>query len=448
MITRFIDDGIPRRGAIKTVWQPQPVQKVLLSRLRKTVEVNNYKGDVLHKDSAYSPVPSNALNANATNIVLSSQAIALSGSFAPTIDNAGFTHLPRYDGTTIYYDGTHDSRRIVKRRADGFKEPLPSGWIDIADLPQGSVGGAAPKYYIYPFWIPGTCQIGWVPGDVGRPRFCHLAPSNDAAAAQRSRGREPLTDGPIELELAAVPAPPDTGPPPPSDPIPGTGAGTISVTITSPGEGQDARSPGFFKAFATDAVHSVTDWAIYMDSSPDPVWYLDSPAGAVTSIDAGINMPDGWHKFTIRVWNDVGDSADAIVNIQVLPNEEYQPPPPPPDPKPLPCVMLGTEIVPIGEGEWWKEEFVQNEWASVRTNSGRELVGVPTHRIYTGRAGLTEMRDVRKGDKIVTVLGEETVTDIRLFVRPGVKVCVHMSAGHLYWANGVLSHNVKVRSLD
>jgi hypothetical protein len=74
----------------------------------------------------------------------------------------------------------------------------------------------------------------------------------------------------------------------------------------------------------------------------------------------------------------------------------------------------------------------------------RSLTGVPEHRIGTSRAGMTEMRDVRKGDLLLTCDGEEKVTMSKSFSRPGVKVSLHMEYGHLAWFNGILGHNKKL----
>lgn len=337
-------------------WAKAGNLELRLRKIQQTTEVKDMHGTVLPTKSEYRPVPKLVLDTQNKQILLTSAAINVVGSFAETIDDAGFTHFPAQDHTTIYWDGTNQSRRIVRRRADGFKETLPAGHILIDKLPMGAEGAPGPMYLMFPYFIPGTCNIGWVTGTVGIPMFCHLKDSNDARQQQRILGREPLSDGPFAIQLLPVPAPP-----PPPDP-----------TLPPP------------------------------DPPPPPV-----PA--------------------------------PVVSPTAPPT--YTPPPVPPGGSQY-CVMKGTEIVPIGSSPWWIQEHPQNDWVIV-TTAARSLTAVPEHRIATGRAGWTEMRDVRKGDIVLTVEGEEKVQYVKQFARPGVKVSLMMERGHTAWFNGILGHNAK-----
>jgi hypothetical protein len=350
-----------RRVKVNGQWKFVDTLEVKLRKIQKTTDVNKFHGIVLPTPSLYRPVPKAIISANASQVVLASSGIAVAGSFADTIDDAGFTHVPTQNSTVIYWDGTNQSRRIVRRRADGFKQPLPPGHLAITNLPMGAEGAPGPTYLLYPYGIPGACNIGWVVGDVGTPKFCHLKATNDAAHQQRILGREPISDGAMAIQLLPVqpPAPPPDPTLPPPDPPP--------------------------------------------PPAPAPVTDPTAPP-------------------------------------------TYTPPPVPPGGTTY-CVMLGTEIVPIGDSPWWTEEVQQNEWVQVITNL-RQLTGVPEHIMVTGRAGYTEMRDIRKGDLVITCWGEEKVERTSYFKRPGIKVNLHMEWGHLAWFNGFLGHNLKKSNPD
>lgn len=329
-----------------------PSSETRLRRIMRTTDVNVHKGKPLPTRATHRPVPARAVNATSTTVLLASSAMNVVGSFAPTIDDAGFSYIPTETSAHIYWDGSNGSRVIVRRRADGFKEPLPKGSIIITGIASGAPGAPGPTFFMYPYFIPGTCSIGWVRGNAGVPKFAHLSQTNDAAHEQSSGGKEPLADGAIRIQLLGVPAPPAPGDPPPPEPVP-----------TPPAVPQDPISP----------------------VPPAP-------------------LPIGSGGY---------------------------------------CVMKGTEIIPIGESPFWLEEKPQNDWWQVVTDKQRKLEAVPEHLIVTGRAGYTEMRDVRKGDIIITLEGEEKVGLSVKFSRPGIKVCLHMEHGHLAWFNGILGHNLK-----
>jgi hypothetical protein len=409
-----------------------------LRRVQSVAEVNTRAGVVIKSTSDYVPVPKQVVSSNAKSVVLASIAIDVAGSFAPSIDDEAMRYVAGYDNFTLYYDGQFSSRRIIKRRADGYKEALPPGFLKVTGLPTGAAGAPGPIYYLYPFWIPGTCFVGWVPGNVGNPKFCHLSQTLDAQHQQKYRGREALSEGALSVQLASfVPgAPVEPSAPPPVN----GGIATLSLQVQYPGQGTNTSTSFHVRASASDTTYVVSGWFIYRNDIA--IWSTDGPTN---SIDAAITVPAGSNKITVRVWNSHGDftSLDMFINASAPVVVQPPPSPTPIDPYPK-CVMSGTEIIPIGDGTFSTETMPQAEWARLFTNEGRELIAVPTHRIITGRAGWTEMRDVRKGDKVMCEGGEEIVVDIRQFTRPGFKVCVHMSKGFTYWANGVLSHNVKI----
>jgi hypothetical protein len=450
-LAEILDQRLKASDALASWQLPDPVSNDL-ARITQTVDVTDWKGEVLPTDSAYRPVPADALTANAQAINLAAGApIAVAGSFAPTVSDAAVTYIAETNAVTIFYDGTHNSRRFSQRRTDGFSETLPAGSLRVTELTPGAPGGTAPTYGFLAFFAPGSCNVGWIAGDAGTPAFAHTIFNAEAVAKQRQAGREPLTDGYLMITLQAVPVPPPAPPPPVSDPgsqVGNTGVnGSLTLVVDSPGQGAVVNISFNVNAHASDSSgHTVTGWQLFIEGNGTPIY--DTP-GPLSNISVPVNLNPGTYAIVTKVWNGAGTMAQVRTPITVQDLSPTPPPvdpvtPDPPDPTPIRCVMLGTPIEVIGDSPFSLQQFPQNEWVRVVTDSNRVLVAVPNHRIYTTRAGATEMRDVRRGDSIVCVGGEETVLENKQFVRPGVKVCVHMDKGHLYWANGVLSHNVKL----
>lgn len=106
------------------------------------------------------------------------------------------------------------------------------------------------------------------------------------------------------------------------------------------------------------------------------------------------------------------------------------------------CVRKGTKIVPLGTDCVGVEE-PNSIWVRVRTESGLELEATPDHPVYVSESGKIPLCDVKVGDSMVTEAGESRVVEVVEFEEEGIKVRVVMNDGHLYWANGILSHNIK-----
>jgi hypothetical protein len=234
---RAFDSNVAEKIDSAQRWSKLTNLTLSMRRVKTVTDVNVMHGTPLPSISEYRPMPKLALDPLSQKIVLATQAISVVGSFADTIDDAGFTFLPNIDHLTLYWDGTNSSKRIVRRRADGFKETLPPGHLLINKLTQGQEGAPGPTYLMFPYYIPGTCNIGWVQGVVGNPAFCHLKDSLDARQQQRILGREPISDGPIRVQLLPVlppPPPPDPTLPPPEPAPPPAPSPTQDPTTTPP----------------------------------------------------------------------------------------------------------------------------------------------------------------------------------------------------------------------
>jgi hypothetical protein len=409
------------------------------------------------------PIVSPLLN----TVQLSNIAIDVRGSFAPTITDAGFTYIADTTSVTVYYDGTNGSKRVKQRRRSGYDETLPPGFITITGLTPSAVGAAdGPIYDLIPFFIPGSCAVSWVQGVTGEPAFCW--PTGTAAPDDINkasiRGREPIAQAVISIQLQPVPVPP----PPPTTPPPvnpGTQSGNTAVngTLTNVVDypGQNAAENISFNgsAHATDSSgKKISGWEVYLDNTL--IYHLTasvSTPGPWPNISFPINTNPGTHTLVTKAYNTAGTHADVTTPFSTSDlGGGGTPPPPPPTPDPpapqpprIPpgCVMLGTVLETLGPSPWHREQMPQNEWVRIFTDRGRELIGTPDHPVFTSRAGRTELRDCRKGDYVLCIEGEERIMEVKAFNRPGVKVRVHMDWGHLFWAGGFLSHNVKLDGL-
>lgn len=438
-------------------WKSKPQLVSNLLRVTQATNINSNRGKVLPTTSDVRVLPTTGVDPSAKQILLASPAISVVGSFAPNVLSAAMSVLALQNQFTIYFDGTNGSKQIKLRRADGFSVTLPKGWLNVSGLTPGVPGGAAPAYDLLPYYIPGACNVSWVAGVTGSPAFCWPTGTVDADSflAQRRQGREALTDGPITVTLQPVPAPPPTPvlpPPGPGFPVGNsTYNGTLTLTVDAPQASAVEDLSFAIQAHATDTAYQVMGWQVVLDGKP-PMFKTPGPA---TQINVPATLENGVHTLQVTCWDALGTECQVNIAFTVQQqNVNPNPPPPPPPPVPTPpgggCVMLGTPIDIIGDSPHSFEQLPQHEWVRIYTDRGRELIATPDHPVYTSRAGRTEMRDVHKGDMVITMSGEEKVTEKypdprqgEHYVRPGFKVKVNMQYGHLFWANGFLSHNVK-----
>lgn len=449
-----------RYNAFNEAWQLPAPQAVKILNIQKTVQITDYKGEVLPTTSDYRVGPSGLFTPNDNQVNLASTAISLAGSFAPTVTDAGFTYVPGTDRVTVFYDGTNNSKRIKQRRADGYAETLPGGSLTIQGLTPSAAGAAqGPTYGLLCYYTPGSCQLSWIVGNAGSPQFAFAGGivTADALAAQRSRGREMISDGAMLITLLPVPAVAPVTAPPVGNPGTTSGNsatnGTLTVTVDAPGSGATVDLNSVINAHSTDTTYTPTGWQIFVDGQTTP--FYDNP-GPTSSVSVPISLTAGSHTIVLKGWDSAGTMAQVTVtfNVSDLSGSTTAPAPTPvttvnPTPiKPPACVMLGTALAPLGPSPWHYQQMAQHEWVRIYSSRGRELIGTPDCRIYIGRSGLTELRDIRKGDMAVCEDGEDMIViKPEVFQRPGVKVVLHMDWGHLAWANGFLMHNVKIGQL-
>lgn len=107
------------------------------------------------------------------------------------------------------------------------------------------------------------------------------------------------------------------------------------------------------------------------------------------------------------------------------------------------CVMSGTDIIPLGSESYEIHVHSENNWLNIRTDDGKELNCTLDHPLYHAERGKVKAESLIRGDWIITADGERDVVEARRFQRVCSKWEIKMPQGHLYWANGILSHNIK-----
>lgn len=107
------------------------------------------------------------------------------------------------------------------------------------------------------------------------------------------------------------------------------------------------------------------------------------------------------------------------------------------------CVMDGTDIQIWGDSPYHIEVLEEHEWIYIELNDGRNLTCTKDHPLYHTMHGRVEAKTVKAGQILLTDKGERMVTKIYSFIKPGIKKKVVMAEGHIFTANGLISHNTK-----
>ena len=107
------------------------------------------------------------------------------------------------------------------------------------------------------------------------------------------------------------------------------------------------------------------------------------------------------------------------------------------------CVMAGTDIETVGDLPYTIEVIPETEWVHLTIEDGRDLYCTNDHPLYDSRLGRVRADSIGEGDIVITDIGEQRIVRADFARRVCSKHCVKMEKGHLYFANGFLSHNVK-----
>lgn len=107
------------------------------------------------------------------------------------------------------------------------------------------------------------------------------------------------------------------------------------------------------------------------------------------------------------------------------------------------CVMAGTGIQTVGGLSFERETKPETQWIRLTAEDGRSLDCTFDHPLFVSDRGKTIAVDVQMGDLVLMDNGERRVKELLRFHRADSKWKISMKDGHLFYANGFLSHNLK-----
>jgi hypothetical protein len=107
------------------------------------------------------------------------------------------------------------------------------------------------------------------------------------------------------------------------------------------------------------------------------------------------------------------------------------------------CPIVGTKIVPIGYA-CMTHRKKNSLWTEVELADGRTLTATPDHPVYTPDRGKIRLCEVEIGNELVTDVGLIKVIRAEPRTIDSEMEIISMTKGHLYYANGILSHNIKL----
>lgn len=107
------------------------------------------------------------------------------------------------------------------------------------------------------------------------------------------------------------------------------------------------------------------------------------------------------------------------------------------------CVMTGTDIEPLGDWVFNVEIHPETDWVLLHAET-YSLSCTRDHPICTPNRGFVPADHLAVGDLVITRMGEAELDGVEWYRRPCTKQSVSLPKGHLFWANGFLSHNIKL----
>jgi hypothetical protein len=105
------------------------------------------------------------------------------------------------------------------------------------------------------------------------------------------------------------------------------------------------------------------------------------------------------------------------------------------------CVRAGTTIEPLGSTDYEVKVHGNSEWVWLTGENGKTLFCTADHPLYHARQGKVSADSLTEGDILITDTGEQKLVQVG-WIKVACSLWeVHMPKGHLFWANGFLSHN-------
>ena len=105
------------------------------------------------------------------------------------------------------------------------------------------------------------------------------------------------------------------------------------------------------------------------------------------------------------------------------------------------CVRSGTVVKPLGEIDFQCDVLPETDWIYLETEEGKELFCTCDHPLYHAVNGKVEADTLVVGDLVITDEGEQKLVTVEPYTKKCSKYRVRMATGHLFFANGFLSHN-------
>ena len=103
--------------------------------------------------------------------------------------------------------------------------------------------------------------------------------------------------------------------------------------------------------------------------------------------------------------------------------------------------MEGTKIEALS-GERHTFLWPQEDWIRITTANGCSIDCTPNHPVYCN-TGKIRADKLTIGEHIITKQGLNPVIEVVPFNKQARKISIVVPDGELYWANGILSSNMK-----
>lgn len=105
------------------------------------------------------------------------------------------------------------------------------------------------------------------------------------------------------------------------------------------------------------------------------------------------------------------------------------------------CPLKGTVFLALGDNKFENSEFDNENWIEIECECEMSLTATSSHLVYSVERGKVSLHDLEVGEKILTVHGEKEIITKYYYKEKGTAIKVHVPNSHLYYANGILSHN-------
>lgn len=109
------------------------------------------------------------------------------------------------------------------------------------------------------------------------------------------------------------------------------------------------------------------------------------------------------------------------------------------------CVMAGTDIETLGGFEYETDILGNTDWVYLKAKNDYSLFCTATHELYHAQNGKIAADKLDAGDIVITDAGEQELVQVQWTTRKCSLWRIRMREGHLYWANGFLSHNKVIK---